>query len=85
MLFRSLFDLFDFVSSNILLPLGGVFFAWFVGWYVDKKFVDNELTNHGATKVSIFRRPLFFCIRYFAPIAIIIIFLYGLGLFDAFL
>ena len=82
---KTLFDLFDFVSSNILLPLGGVFFAWFVGWYVDKKFVDNELTNHGATKVSIWRRPLFFCIRYFAPIAIIIIFLYGLGLFDAFL
>lgn len=80
---KTVFDLFDYVSSNIMLPLGGVFFAWFVGWYVDKKFVDRQLTNGGTLPVSVWRRPLMFCIRYFAPAAIILIFLYGLGLFDA--
>lgn len=79
---KTLFDLFDYVSSNILLPVGGVFFAWFVGWHIDKKFVDNQLTNYGTLKVSVWRNPLMFCIRYLSPIAIIVIFLYGLGLFD---
>ncbi|MDO4511581.1 MAG: sodium-dependent transporter [Bacteroidales bacterium] len=82
---KTLFDLFDYASSNIMLPLGGIFFAWFVGWYVDKRFLDDQLTNFGTSTVSVWRKPLMFCIRYFAPSVIIIIFLYGLGLFDALL
>lgn len=82
---KTIFDLFDFVSSNVLLPLGGIFFAWFVGWYIDRRFVDDQLTNHGTSPKSVWRPVLMFCIRYFAPCAIIIIFLYGLGLFDAIL
>jgi NSS family neurotransmitter:Na+ symporter len=26
------FDLFDFLSSNVLLPLGGILICLFVGW-----------------------------------------------------
>src|SRR5690606_1980071 len=29
---RSLFDLLDFLSSNVLLPIGGILIALFVGW-----------------------------------------------------
>ena len=43
----TLFELFDFFSSNILLPVGGVFFSIFVGWFVDKRFLHDQLTSNG--------------------------------------
>ncbi|MCQ2289878.1 MAG: sodium-dependent transporter [Muribaculaceae bacterium] len=82
---KTIFGFFIFLSNDVLLPLGGVFFAWFVGWFIDKKFVDNQLTNFGTSEVSVWRKPLMFCIRYIAPMVIVVIFLYGLGLFDAIL
>ena len=39
---RTVFDLMDFVSSNILLPLGGVLIVIFVGWRLGKaKFFEE--------------------------------------------
>lgn len=77
----TLFELFDYLSSNILLPLGGIFFSIFVGWILDSKVVEDELSNHGKIKVRIVK-PLIFCLRYIAPTAIVLVFLYGLGLFN---
>lgn len=75
----TIFNFFDYFSSNILLPLGGIIFAVFVGWYVDKKFVRDQLTNHGTIKVYTFS-VIMALMRYVAPTAIALIFLYGLGL-----
>ncbi len=77
----TVFNLFDYVSSNILLPIGGLVMSIFVGWALDKKIVRQQLTNHGAVKVRTYRIILF-CIRYVAPIAITLIFLYGLKVFS---
>jgi NSS family neurotransmitter:Na+ symporter len=77
----TIFDIFEYVSSNILLPVGGLFFAWFVGWYIDKKIVTEQFTNYGDRKITLFR-PIIFCIRYIAPIGILLVFLYGLGALD---
>ncbi len=77
----TLFDLFAYVSSNLLLPLGGVFFSILVGWILDRKMVEDELSNHGKLRVRSVR-PLIFCLRYVAPVAIVVVFLYGLGLVD---
>lgn len=77
----TLFDLFDYMSSNILLPLGGVFFSIMVGWLLDRKVVENELSNDGKLKVRVVK-PLIFSLRYVAPVAIVIVFLYGLGMFE---
>lgn len=75
----TLFELFDYVSSNVLLPLGGVFFSVFVGWYLDRNVLNRELTNNGRLRIHSYR-PLMFCIRFVAPVAIVVVFLYGLGL-----
>ena len=75
---KTLFDLFDFVSSNILLPVGGIFFSLFVGWVIDKRFVDAQLTGNGEMKKWV-RVPIMFCIRILAPLSIMLIFLYGLN------
>ena len=74
----ALFELFDYVSSNVLLPLGGVMLSVFVGWIVDKKVVEEQLTDYGARRITLLR-PIRFCIRYVAPVSISLIFLYGLG------
>lgn len=75
----TIFNLCDFTASNILMPLGGMMIAIFVGWKLDKTFVYNEVTNHGEHK-SMFYGLLIFCLKYIAPIAIFLIFLSGLKL-----
>ncbi len=77
---KTIFDLFDFISSNILLPVGGFLLAVFVGWIMDKKIVKEQLTNKGTINVHTMK-PIIFCIRFVAPTAIAIIFLYVTGLF----
>ena len=74
---RTVFDLMDFVSSNILLPLGGVLIVIFVGWRLGKAKFFEEVTNEGTIKASL-KKVIFFIIRYLAPIAITIVFLSGL-------
>lgn len=77
---KNIFDLFDYVSSNILLPAGGFLLAIFVGWIMDKKVVKEQLTNNGTLNVKLMK-PIIFCIKYIAPAAIALIFLYVIGLF----
>ena len=79
----SIFDLFDYVSSNIFLPVGGMFISIFTGWYLDKKLVHDEITNYGTLRVP-YLRMIIFILRYLAPIAIAIILLNQLGLFRLF-
>lgn len=79
----NIFDLFDYVSSNIFLPVGGMFVSIFTGWYLDKRLVRDEITNHGTIRVP-YLRFVIFILRYFAPIAIGVILLNQLGLFSLF-
>ncbi len=77
---KSIFDSCDFLATNILLPLGAFFIVVFLGWFYDKKQTKDELSNHGTLKVRLF--PLFmFIIRFIAPLAILLVFLQGLGIF----
>ena len=43
----NMFDLFDFVSSNILLPVGGIAIALFTGWAWGKHHFIDAISNHG--------------------------------------
>ncbi|MBQ3238858.1 MAG: sodium-dependent transporter [Bacteroidaceae bacterium] len=79
----TLFDLFDYVSSNIFLPVGGMFIALFVGWYLDKKIVRDEVTNNGTLRAP-YLRLIVFILRYVAPIAIGFILINQLGLIKLF-
>ena len=74
---RSFFDVLDFVSSNILLPLGGMLVVLFVGWRLGKSQFFDEISNEGQLKAPL-KACIFFIIRYIAPIAIAIIFVSGL-------
>ena len=77
---KTFFDLFDFVSSNVLMPLGGIFLCLFVGWVWGFERMKTALTNGGELELPILK-PLFFIIRYVSPPLILIVMLKGLGLF----
>ncbi len=73
------FDLMDFTSSNLLLPLGGFFIVIFVGWYLGPELSHREISNAGELKLGYF--PVFmFLVKFVAPFAITLVFIYGLGL-----
>lgn len=71
---RGFFDLFDYTVTKFLMPLGGLLITLFVGWYLDRKLVEQQLTNDGSIPVRTMR-PLLFLIRWVAPIGILVIFL----------
>ena len=70
----NIFELFDFTASKIILPIGGIIICLFTGWYLDRKMVENELTNGGTLRFRLFRL-YYFIIRYVAPLAIAAVFL----------
>lgn len=75
----TVFDLMNFTSANILLPLGGFFIVIFVAWYYGREKAGNELSNDGKLKTRYL--PFYmFIIKYLAPLAIAFIFLQGVGL-----
>lgn len=69
---KTFFDLFDFVVVNLMMPLGGILIAVFVGWRVKARFTREELYGDRTT-------PWFgawrFLLRWFAPIVLAGIFL----------
>ena len=71
---RGFFDLFDFTVTKFLMPLGGLMMTLFVGWYLDRKLVEQQLTNNGSISVRLMR-PLLFLVRWVAPIGILVIFI----------
>jgi NSS family neurotransmitter:Na+ symporter len=74
----TLFDLFDYVTAKLMMPIGGFLIAIFTGWYLDKKIVWEEITNQGKLKPIVFK-TLVFLLKYFSPIAILLIFTHELG------
>lgn len=73
------FDLFDFLSGKIILPIGGILICYFTGWYWDQRILKNELSNNGTIRLRFFKLYIFI-LRYLAPLLIFIIFLGSLGI-----
>ena len=69
----NIFDLFDFVTAKIMLPVGGFLIAIYTGWICDDKLLRDEVTNHGTVAVGIYGMYRFL-VRYVAPVAILAIF-----------
>ena len=77
----TLFNLFDYTSSNILLPVGGMIISLFVGWKLDRSIVVSELSAGSGRLAPIAIKCVIFCLRWLAPICIAMVFIYGLNIF----
>ncbi len=76
---RTLFDVFDFFTGQIMLPVGGFLTCIFLGWFLPHKLVRDEFTNHGTLRGRLFGIYLF-CVRYVCPVGILLIFLQQFGI-----
>ena len=81
-LHKNIFGLLEYLTSNIMLPAGGLFIVLFIGWFFSKDLTKKELTNDGALKGRLL--PTFmFIVKFIAPVAIAMVFLYSLGIFKS--
>ncbi|MCH9643440.1 MAG: sodium-dependent transporter [Gammaproteobacteria bacterium] len=69
------FHIIDFLTANIMLPVGGLFIALFCGWWLDKNIIKQNL--HWDVN-SLWYQSWQFILRYFAPAAIFLILLASL-------
>lgn len=76
----NLFDLFDTVASKILLPLSGFLITFFVGWFLRRRTIWEQLTNRLELPSRGFR-VIVTLLKFFVPFVIALIFLSGIGLF----
>jgi NSS family neurotransmitter:Na+ symporter len=80
---KSFFDLYDFLSSNLLLPLGGMFITLFVGWVWGFGKIQETLSNKGTLSNQSTIKALFFVIRYVTPVLLFVVLLSSLNIISA--
>lgn len=73
---KTLFDIKDFLATNIMLPLGGLAIALFTGWAVGRRLPEGELAMRSPVLFGAWR----FTVRYISPAGIVLIFLNAIGL-----
>jgi len=71
---RTIFDNLDFLTANIMLPLGGLLIAVFVGWVMHKQDVEDELNMETTFMYNVWR----FLVKFIAPVAVAIVLINGL-------
>ena len=73
----SIFDMLDYLTANVLLPLGGLLISVFAGWVMKTELLRDEfdLTPLQFTTVMVL-------LRYVAPLGILFVFANSVGIFD---
>ena len=71
------FDNLDYLTANIMLPLGGLAIVFFAGWVMSQNSTADEIDPGAGGGYRAWR----FLARYVAPIAVVLIFLNAIGLF----
>lgn len=67
---RTPFELIDYLTSNLLMPLGGLMVALIAGWALSRSAVRDELGLGDGTAFKLW----YAATRYLVPIAILVIF-----------
>lgn len=71
---KTVFDLFDYLTANVFMLLGGLMVVLFVGWKLGRKVIHDELSNSGKLRIPEWLTDtLTFLVRYLAPAAILAI------------
>jgi neurotransmitter:Na+ symporter, NSS family len=74
---KTVFEIIDFLTANIMLPLGGLAIAVFTGWFMSRKVVRNEMAIEDRRLHELW----WLLIKYVAPVGILIVFLNLLGVY----
>lgn len=76
---QTMFDLSDYLVSNILMPIGALLIALFVGFKIPRTVLLEEISTGTMYGKRIFA-VWFLMIKYIVPIAIVLVFLDVIGL-----
>lgn len=77
---HDLFEISDTLVTTFMMPLGALAMSLFVGWFMPLQ--DKDLVPRSRKQYKQWLRPLFvFTLRWIVPIAILLIFLNGIGVF----
>ncbi|MBD3671304.1 MAG: sodium-dependent transporter [Gammaproteobacteria bacterium] len=68
---KTFFDLLDYLTANIMLPLGGLAIALFAGWIMVRGTVKEELKLQHPRMFQLW----YLLVRYVTPVAVIIVFI----------
>nr|WP_324259815.1 sodium-dependent transporter [Cellvibrio fontiphilus] len=71
---KTWFDSMDFIATNIMLPLGGLLIALFVGWKLRDEHLLHELKYESSWLLRWWRPVL----RYLSPLAVLIVLINGI-------
>ena len=71
---NNIFDALDFITANVMLPVGGLMIALFAGWVMSRSSVQEELEMGNTMGFRLWRLVL----RYVAPVGVLIVFVYNL-------
>ncbi len=74
----TMFDNFDYLTSNIMLPLGGLLITLFAGWVMCSNSSSDELDPDAGNVYRLWR----LLTRYVVPVAVALVFLNAVGVFD---
>lgn len=72
---KTIFDLLDYLTANILLPLGGLLIALFTGWIMSRAASRDELSMDDGLGY----RAWWLLIRFVSPLLVVIVFLNAIG------
>ena len=74
---KGFLDLFDYISSNVMLPVGGFLICIFAAWLMSRESTRAELGLADGLGYRLWR----FLVQFVAPAAIVLVFLNKIGLF----
>ncbi|MGZ4995340.1 MAG: sodium-dependent transporter, partial [Methylobacter sp.] len=72
---RTIFQLLDYLTANLMLPIGGFCIAVFAGWIMKQQHTEHELDMPDALSYQVWR----ILICYVAPAAVFLVFLHVVG------
>ena len=72
---RTIFQLLDYLTANLMLPIGGFCIAIFAGWIMKRQHSEQELNMPNAAGYQLWK----ILISYVAPSAVFFVFLHVIG------
>lgn len=72
---RNIFQLLDYLTANLMLPIGGFCIAVFAGWIMKQQHTEQELNIAHPLGYTLWK----FVISYIAPAAVFFVFLHVVG------
>ena len=67
---KTLFDLYDYLTANIMMPVGALLIALFVGWKMQ--------TAHSLAELGAWHKLWFPIVRYVTPVALLTVFAFNI-------